>query len=978
MTYPEQVSGPRTGLHPGITWRVGLPTPPALALSFAWSCDGRRLLMEGLDSTVFTAGDNEWNLTGRWEGIRSGQWSPTEPDVFACFRGNQIEMHRLSPSGGRAWTRRFMQAGLLHRKLAFSAAGARLVVADGSDTIRVISTKDGQPGLSLRLGHSADEVSWAPAGDRMVVRGSDGAYLASFDEPAGQQLVTGSHPILGAVWSRNGSMVCALSQRLSVVYVWDSAGRPLAELEGLTGGAGAVDFSADDRLLYAVDRTTLRCWRTDTWQPVAVIDVPMKRQTGWGIAASPGRSLLAVWGRADKGADLYEVDVDLLLRSGPRRAARTYRNAKVVLVGETGVGKSGLGLVLSNQAYRPTDSTHAREVLVFDEAEVGLPDGGIERRETLIWDMAGQSGYRLIHQLHLAEAAAALVVFDARSETDPFAGVRYWARALRQQSGAPALLVAARTDRGGIPAGDKRIAAVVQELGLTGYFETSAREGWHVAELAAAIRAAIDWDTLPLSVSTELFETIKEFLLGERDGRRVLATADDLFREFRRHRTGTPDNARLRESFDACVRLLESRDLVRRLSFGGFVLLRPELLDFYASSLIDEARAQPDGLGYLPERRALIGDFPMPRKERLPAGEESLLLIAVVEELLRHDLVLREATEAGVDLVFPSQLTADRPTGADPDAADVKLQFDGAIPAVYATLAVRLSRVSAYAPEEMWRNGSTYRAKVGGVCGVHVRQTQEGRGELAVFFDGDASEETRYLFEDYVFSHLTSRAVAGSVQRERIFTCPHCGYRVDAALVRRRLERGATDVLCTDCEEVRISLLDRKERVAQAATVRDMNASADAGRDAAANTATIHGKEATQDYDVFLSYNSADRAAVSAIAQRLRAAGLLPWIDQADFRAGDQWRDVLEEQIGRVRAAAVFLGPHGLGRWQRVEERALIDESTRRPLRIIPVLLPGLEPGAEPRGILAQWHAADFRVAGPEPFARLLGGIRGA
>ena len=50
----------------------------------------------------------------------------------------------------------------------------------------------------------------------------------------------------------------------------------------------------------------------------------------------------------------------------------------------------------------------------------------------LLWDLAGQPGYRLIHQLHLNEVAVALIVFDSRSETDPFSGVKYWARALAQ------------------------------------------------------------------------------------------------------------------------------------------------------------------------------------------------------------------------------------------------------------------------------------------------------------------------------------------------------------------------------------------------------------------------------------------------------------------------------------------------------------------------------------------------------------------
>ena len=99
-----------------------------------------------------------------------------------------------------------------------------------------------------------------------------------------------------------------------------------------------------------------------------------------------------------------------------------YVNAKVILLGDTGVGKSGLGLVLSGQPYQPTDSTHGRNVWTLDAQEVETPTGGTQTREILLWDLAGQPGYRLIHQLHLGEVAVALLVFDSRSETDPFAG----------------------------------------------------------------------------------------------------------------------------------------------------------------------------------------------------------------------------------------------------------------------------------------------------------------------------------------------------------------------------------------------------------------------------------------------------------------------------------------------------------------------------------------------------------------------------
>src|SRR5205085_5994024 len=143
-------------------------------------------------------------------------------------------------------------------------------------------------------------------------------------------------------------------------------------------------------------------------------------------------------------------------------------------LGDSGAGKSGLALSLTGKPFVPTESTHGRNVWMLDNKDVALDNGRIMTRETLLWDLAGQPGYRLIHQLHLNEVAIALVVFDARSETDPFAGVLHWERALRvtqskQGSSVPPMkkfLVAARMDRSGIGVGRARIDELVRELGF--------------------------------------------------------------------------------------------------------------------------------------------------------------------------------------------------------------------------------------------------------------------------------------------------------------------------------------------------------------------------------------------------------------------------------------------------------------------------------------------------------------------------------
>ncbi|MET0415114.1 MAG: TIR domain-containing protein, partial [Actinoplanes sp.] len=702
-----------------------------------------------------------------------------------------------------------------------------------------------------------------------------------------------------------------------------------------------------------------------------------------GVAFHPHLPLLTCR-RGGTEFAVIRYDLDALLTT--KVPARRYRNAKVVLVGDTSVGKSGLALRLSDQEYRPTESTHNRKVASAAVEEVHTGDGGVETRETMLWDLAGQPGYRIVHQLHLAQSAVAVIVFDARSEADPIAGVTYWNRAihnsgrLRSDSVAdmPTLLVAARIDRGGVALPRQRIDDLVAEMRFLGYVETSAKQGWGIDKLRQMILDAIPWDRLPWSASTELFDRIKVFLWEEKTAGRVLTTPEDLLRGFVRQHPDFGAAENLRPSFLICVQLLEGRDVVRRLTFGSYILLRPEALDSYASALIDAARTEPDGMGFVPEPDALAGRFRMPGEERLPdPAEERILLIATVEELLRHDLVLREAT----DLVFPSQFTRDRPEAPERPRFDVVFTFEGAVNNIYAALAVRLSHIGLYHHTEMYRNTAAFTAKVGGVCGIALAEFGEGRAELGLFFTGPASEETRYLFEDYVQAHIQQRAIAESVERRRVFRCSDeaCGFELSKDLVERWEQRGRTTGPCPACFDQEISLLDREDRLSAFATERvsSMNDRADHQRDLAVAETTIKGKAATNTFDVFISYRTGDRGEAQQIATQLLERGIRPWLDTREIAPGQRWQDVLEEQIASIKTVAVLIGANGLGPWQDLERKAFISEFMRRGCRVIPVLLATAGPDTTLPPLLAEWHAADFRTAQPDPVSQLIWGITG-
>ncbi|MFF5081714.1 TIR domain-containing protein [Actinoplanes sp. NPDC000266] len=928
---------------PGFVRRAFLPSPEGRAVAaLAWSCDGRWLATAGLGGDVWEMDGFEarhaFTFGAPREDYFQVTWSPTDPGVFVYVEKHRIVCARVGGDGRGAevrWSIPHESDRSLRPVVSFSPLGDRIVVAAGEAQVDVVAVGDGTRIGSLPAGGYVLGAIYSPAGPEILFLHQGGVTLAK----SSLLRIHSQNSIRWAAWSPDGRAYATGTEDAIVRVV--SENLSAVSLEGHTAGLLSLEFSTDGRLLFSIALDgTLRLWRTDTWQMVGVVEVGETHEFVGGLAAAPRRPVLARRSITPAGVELYEVDYARLIQlDSAEERPRTYANAKVVLLGDTGVGKSGLATVLAGEPYAPTDSTHARKVRTFGACEVERPDGSVERREILLWDMAGQPAYRLVHQLHLAEVAAALIVFDSRSEIDPFAGVHYWARAMRLRADVPLILVAARTDIGGRPVGRVRVDGVREGLGLAGYFETSAREGKGIAEVSAAIREVIDWSSLPRSVSSDLFESIKAFVLREAASRRM-ATTTDLFRLFRPRAAGIGEEE-LRASFETCVRVLELRDLVRCLSFGDFVLLRPELLDSYAAALVIAARDQPDGLGNIAEDDALAGRFPLPAEDRLPAAEERLLLIAVVEELLRHDLVLREPTADGVDLVFPSQLTVDRPDSPEQEAADIIFRFDGAVQSVYATLAVRLGHVPDYERVGMWRDASDYRARVGGVCGLRIRPLQEGRGELTVYFSGSPSEQTRFLFEEYVRQHLEARAVPGSVERDRVFTCPGCAYRVPVDLVRRRQARGNRDMACPDCENVRISLLDREDRLPRA-DVRQMNASADLTRDRSAATASVLGKEYTRHYDVYLCFDQSNQDVADLLVGQLRQAGLLAHKSHFDAPFLGSWESRMRQRVAQSHAIAILLGPAGIRQGQELELAAAFDHQMRRPhFLVVLVELPG-------------------------------------
>lgn len=795
-----------------------------------------------------------------------------------------------------------------------------------------------------------NSVAWSPDGSQLASCSND-CTIRLWDPDSDEPIELGKHSgyVYCIAWSGDGRFLASASKL--EVRIWDpKSRRKIHDLQGHTGKIHSLEFSPDCRFLASISSDdTVRLWRTDRWVEVACLSEPSSGNLG-GMAFHPTASILTFRGSDAKGnkdhvVQRLQYDSDALLGTTVSET-RYYRNAKVVLVGATGSGKSSLARALTGQPFKPTDPIECYDVKLFDYKEIPLQDDRREIRETRIWDLAGQRGYEAIHHLHLGGVAVAVVVFYEGSETDFVSTVREWDRALQharrlhgdEQQPLTKILVAARTDQSRVSTSEQIIDEIIKELGFHRYIEVSAKGGVNIDELRKAICDGIEWESLLRVSSNKFFQTIKNFLKTERNRGRVLAKEEDLYQYFCKSQEKMPCG-KTHKRFSTCVSLLEGQGLIRRLQFGRDIILQPEYLDYYAAAMIRTAKSPVDGLGCLTEEKAFAGDLKMSEVKRVPEQDERHLLISTVAELLEHEIALEEATEKGKQLIFPSEFSQERPESVQMPKESVVYQFEGPHTTIYTKLAIRLAYSSAFERKEMWKNAALFESDEGGTLGIELVETKEGDGELVLYFGEGVAEKTCQKYENYCAGYLRNHAASGSVRLREVCRCKDCDLEIAEETVRKALKMKRESVFCSVCrKEIPIR---RKRKPRRPMTQDEITRSARESRDLAVSTTIYEGKLATKDYDVFLCHNSKDKTQVRCLADKLIDKGILPFLDDDSLVPGKPWLEGLAKALKKVKAVAVFVGPHGLGDTQRDEVRMCHNRYTGGKMLLIPVYLPG-------------------------------------
>jgi len=144
-----------------------------------------------------------------------------------------------------------------------------------------------------------------------------------------------------------------------------------------------------------------------------------------------------------------------------------------------------------------------------------------------------------------------------------------------------------------------------------------------------------------------------------------------------------------------------------------------------------------------------------------------------------------------------------------------------------------------------------------------------------------------------------------------------------------------------------------------------------------ANQIRVQSETELKEFDVFLCYNAKDKSAVKKIGEQLKQRGILPWLDEWELRPGLPWQRSLEQQIGQIKSAAVFVGESGIGPWQQLEVEAYLRQFVKRGCPVIPVLLSYAHAEPQLPVFIEGMTWVDFRLHDPDPMEQLIWGIVG-
>ncbi len=806
-------------LPAGLTLRHTLRGHQGIIGRIAWSLDGQLLASPSHDQTICI-----WNthtgtllhtLRGHTAPVICVAWSPDGKILASGSRDTTI----------RLWD---MESNRLHRtinehsgpvcSIAWSRDGKMFASGSDDNTIRLWHADIGEL-YGVLEGHNGDvnSVAWSPR-QRMLASGSDDNSVRIWNPQnveETQHLKGHDGDVNCVIWSPDRQWLASGADDGNI-RLWNVAKDNQATVLGdHTSYVCSISFSHDNKLLASKSRdTTIRIWDCNTWRTVATFGEPFADLLA-GIAFHPSAPVLATLGEADSVIRIWDLDTDTLIGSEPGKKSTYYTTAKIVLVGDTGVGKSTLGWRIAYDEFKVQPSTHGQQFWIINDLGTTLPDG--TECAAVLWDLAGQPDYRLTHALFLENVDLALVLFDASNQQDALKGVPYWLNQLsRIHKDCPIILVGARVDQGSPPLTHDDIMTYCQQHRIQGgYVAISAENGTGIADLKERIKEQLSHVKTTRTSTTTIFKHVKDHIILLKDqgeSTNVLINSDELCAQLEDTKRASTTCSSCSSDMMTAIKNLATLGYITLLHTSSdkqVILLHPTLLNNLAASFVLEARRNERGQGALEEERILRGDYAFQELAKLEKAEQDVLLDAVTTLFLKHHVCFRERFGSQTLLVFPSLINQKRPSIDEVSDEtlfidDVSYTVRGAVENVYAAMVVLLSYTSLFVHTHQWHNQAQYEMGQAAICGFRQVNEYEGEIDLVLYYARETPEYTQKLFQGLFEQFLREREVDITTYAPVI--CPQCAYRQDRTVVIKRTRANKRFLFCSECGE-RIDLL---------------------------------------------------------------------------------------------------------------------------------------------------------------------------